>query len=412
MKFLSLFAAFLLCVAAWAEEPEPVTSGTCGAKLTWNYDTESKTLAIAGSGAMYDYSDVVPEWRSLDIDALVIGEGVTTIGDKAFDFMFCINSVSFPSTLSSIGAYAFRYARMSTLAIPEGVRRIGKYAFATCPLLTSVSLPSTLGQCGGYVFQNCQELTQVTFATGIQAIGSEYMFMSCKKLESVTIPESVNDLANGVFANSGVKNMVIPEGVMYIPDYLFSMCGSLESVTLPSTTVLIDTASFNGCAKLASLIIPDGVTTIRERAFAECSLLENIVMPSSLTTLGGNVFYQTKVQEVTLPASVTTMGDAFAMSRVETLTMLTDVPPTFEGETENPFYFGVQEMVVRVPKGSASAYLADPMFSKAESIVEFDTTAIKTTFGSKEPKAMKTIENGKVVIVKDGVKYDLSGSRL
>lgn len=414
MKILSLFAAFLLCVAAWAEEPTPapVTSGTCGANLTWNYDTGTKTLTITGTGAMADYSENPAEWRSLSIDALVIGEGVTTVGDFAFDMMFCINSVSFPSTLTYIGDDAFRYARMTSVVIPEGVTAIGSYAFSTCTKLASVSLPSTLSECEQNIFNNCQELTQVTFASGIKAIDCMYMFNACNNLESVTIPAGVTKLGSGLFSNSGVKNIVIPAGVTALPDFLFSSCSLLESVSLPSTVESIGVAAFYGCKSLSSLTIPNGVTTIGDRAFADCSNLANIAIPSSLTTIKSDVFSMTKVEEVTLPASVTTLGDVFKMSRVKTVTILSEVPPTFEGDTDDPFYFGVSGMVVRVPYGSASAYVADPVFSKAESIIEFGGTAIKSTIDRSANKALKVVENGKVVIIRDGEKYDLGGARL
>ena len=35
---------------------EGATSGTCGANVTWNYNTSTKTLTISGTGAMSDYN--------------------------------------------------------------------------------------------------------------------------------------------------------------------------------------------------------------------------------------------------------------------------------------------------------------------------------------------------------------------
>ena len=45
-------------------------------------------------------------------------------------------------------------------------------------------------------------------------------------------------------------------------------------------------------------------------------------------------------------------------------------------------------------------------------IVEKTPTAVKNINADKREKAIKTIEDGKVVIIRDGEKYDLAGRKL
>lgn len=83
-------------------------SGECGDNLTWVYD--GGTLIITGMGDMYDYeSDKVP-WADLTITTIIIANGVTSIGDCAFDL--CdpgedYLSIYIGDTVQKIGEYAF-----------------------------------------------------------------------------------------------------------------------------------------------------------------------------------------------------------------------------------------------------------------------------------------------------------------
>ena len=68
---------------------ETITSGKCGENATWSYDQTTKTLTIAGSGAMDDYDiyqNSAPWWSDWhdEIETVVIGAGITRVGDEAF----------------------------------------------------------------------------------------------------------------------------------------------------------------------------------------------------------------------------------------------------------------------------------------------------------------------------------------
>mgnify|MGYP001743415159 CR=1 FL=1 len=60
-------------------------SGTCGPNLKWLL-TDNGVLVITGKGGMYDYSDYNRSpWSKSDIKRIIIGDGVTTIGEFAFN---------------------------------------------------------------------------------------------------------------------------------------------------------------------------------------------------------------------------------------------------------------------------------------------------------------------------------------
>ena len=104
---------------------------------------------------MYNYwvNDPTP-WSSLSFTKAVIGEGITTIGDFAFNNYTGLTSVDIPNTVTSIGKYAFSDCLgLTSVTIPSSVTTIDNGAFAICPELKEVKcLAVTPPACGGDVF--------------------------------------------------------------------------------------------------------------------------------------------------------------------------------------------------------------------------------------------------------------------
>ncbi len=94
--------AFLGC-------PAILKAGSCGNSVCWWLDAD-RTLTISGSGAMWDYTVTdanKPDWRGDNSKILVIGKGVTSIGQYAFDDCYRISSVTIPESLTSVNVGAF-----------------------------------------------------------------------------------------------------------------------------------------------------------------------------------------------------------------------------------------------------------------------------------------------------------------
>lgn len=97
---------------------------------------------------------------------------------------------------------------VTNLAIPEGVTSIGQYAFDNCNSITSVTIPASVTSIGDFAFECCYNLSNVTFATGSQLtnIGS-YAFNDCSALTEFTIPASVTTIGSGAFTRTSVSNV-------------------------------------------------------------------------------------------------------------------------------------------------------------------------------------------------------------
>ena len=167
-----LLIALLMGLSANAEG-----SGSCGPNLKWHLNDDG-VLTITGEGRMYDYSysNSAP-WGYFGVKRVIIGDGVTTIGDDAF-----------------IGC-----SSLTSVTIPNSVTIIDRYAFASCSSLTSVTIPNSVTTIGNSAFSGCSSLTSVTIPNSVTTIG-EAVFSGCSSLTSVTIPNSVTTIGEAAFS--------------------------------------------------------------------------------------------------------------------------------------------------------------------------------------------------------------------
>lgn len=125
---------------------------------------------------------------------------------------------------------------------------------------------------------------------GVTGVGS-YAFYKCTGLTSVTLPASVTYLGNHIFNTcSSLADISLPSGITRIGECTFRKCGSLTDVTIPAGVTEIGISAFSDCTGLTALIIPDGVTYFATGAFASCSGLTDISIPDSVERIGWNAF--------------------------------------------------------------------------------------------------------------------------
>lgn len=95
-----------LVVAVSAQAQAQATSGVWE-NITWNYNTQTKELRISGEGEMPSKWPIYFLWRGLDIESVVIEEGITSISRQAFELKSNLTSVSLPDSLKNIDMDAF-----------------------------------------------------------------------------------------------------------------------------------------------------------------------------------------------------------------------------------------------------------------------------------------------------------------
>ena len=131
-----------------------------------------------------------------DIETVVIENGVTEIGEYAFDQCINLSAISLPDSLEAIGKCAFRNSSIETIVFPSGIKSIGDSAFEGSRL-KSVTVPASVTQ-SYQAFSGCKLLTEVTLQEGLEKIGG-YCFAGCDQLASLEIPDSVKVIEDNAF---------------------------------------------------------------------------------------------------------------------------------------------------------------------------------------------------------------------
>ena len=221
--------------------------------LTWTL-TADGTLTISGEGAMKDYNsddNPSPVYNNSDVKKVVIEDGVTSIGNSAFDSCRNLTSVTIPDSVTSIGKDAFEACNsLSSITLSNNITSIGDAAFYDCSNLKSITIPDSVTSIESAVFYNCTSLTSITIPNSVTSIGS-YAFSDCSSLTSITIPDSVTSIGTRVFYNcTSLTSITIPDSVTSIGYNVFESCSSLTSITIPKSVTIIGSGVFDKCNNL------------------------------------------------------------------------------------------------------------------------------------------------------------------
>ena len=360
----------------YASRIKAVFSGDKLGMLNFGYCTGLEYLTFTGDVHVYDsnfyrfYNIKSLKYLALpkgitgypennSIEVISMPYGVTSIGNRKFEYCIALTNVNIPDSVTSIGMLAFyncralqflnipnsvtstssdvfyqcttlQYIIMSNnitsisskmfydchtlryVNIPNGVTSIGKDAFYNCYLLKSINIPDTVTSIGDNSFYNCQSLQSINIPDGVTTIGSS-AFCYCKSLTSITIPDSVTYIGSSLFSGcTELTSIVIPNSITSIYSSVFSNCYSLQSVNIPdSVTDGIGISTFSYCYALQSVNLPEGITKINNNLFYYCNSLKSVNIPSSVTSIGDNAFYNcNSLPYIKIPDSVTSIGSS------------------------------------------------------------------------------------------------------
>ena len=361
------------------------------------------------------------------MDTLVVPEGVDSIGASAFRYNYNLKSLSLPASLRVIGDNAFYYnSRLDSLALPEGLTTIGYDAFGYIGDNyggVKIVLPSTLASIGDYAFRTNNSIVLVTshiqspFEISQNVFGREngsewdeekqeyvtiytpstaklcvpdgtkasyeaikgwtmfsgiyegdmkettvgllnYSYFEGKgvaivvagnnyrEIRNLTIPGSitvngsnytVKEIDANVFKNCYIDTLVIEDGIETIGKNAFrENYDYLKSITLPSTLKTIGDYAFYNDYNFRNIEIPAGVSVIGEGAFQYCNGLNSVSIPDGVEKINGYTFYNcNNLTSVSLPESIKTIGDnAFAYcNKLDTIS----IPGKVESIGDNAF---------------------------------------------------------------------------
>ncbi|MGM9536766.1 MAG: leucine-rich repeat protein [Candidatus Onthomonas sp.] len=315
------------------------------------------------------------------LQTLVIAEGITDIGNGAFYSCTSLMEVSIPGSVCKIGALSGDFdsmddvgsfegcSRLADVTIGNGVESIGVRAFADCTTLNTIAVPSTVSAIENEAFSGCVSLSSVTFADDIDSlqIGNS-VFSNCTALNDIVLPSCIKQISSQVFSEcTSLSSIVIPNSVTQIGSKAFFNCTSLTSIVVPSSVTQIGIGAFVGCSGLQDVVLQgsdevvessasvmaaaaDGTSTetstetfvetsdengIASRAFYNCNNLEKITFETRTISIGEEAIGYSdlgKLQNVTIYGYRSSTAETYAAENDISFIALDEPAPT-----ENPF---------------------------------------------------------------------------
>ena len=189
----------------------------------------------------------------------VVPAGTTSIGSRAFEQCSGLTSVDMSQTeIIRIEAQAFFVcAGLESVTFPSSLNSIGEGAFVATNL-TSVTFPPSLNSIEGGAFDGCTNLISADCSqTNLTSI-EEATFHKCTNLTSVTFPESLNSIEPAAFLGTGLTSVDLSQTQLdTIGDVAFLDCSQLASVTFPPSLNSIATGAFTGSGLTSVVYLGD-----------------------------------------------------------------------------------------------------------------------------------------------------------
>lgn len=272
--------------------------------------------------------------------AYAVPEGVTEIADQAF-YHAEATSVTFPSTLKTVGEYGFCESKLGgSVVLPDGMETVSHGAFMNLQI-TSANIGGAI-TLGGSAFYSCPQLSNVDLRSDLnrlQSIGNQAFALS-PAIEEIIMPDSLTTLGDGAFSNiTALKRVRIGAGLtgnismfvtgsnqlseltvsennpVYSADHnvLYGemtyengekdsygdplLSGKHLILSLPTNTyteyevapgtVQIDAQAFRNNTNLQKVVLPEGLKRLSTGSFNNCSSLTEMNFPDSLEYVDG-----------------------------------------------------------------------------------------------------------------------------
>ncbi|WP_179670700.1 leucine-rich repeat protein [Pseudobutyrivibrio ruminis] len=247
--------------------------------------------------------------------AVVIPNGITTIGYGAFSGATSVTSVEIPNSVTKIETSAFgNCTGLKSITIPSSVKEIGYRAFALGDgsTETSVVIESKTLTCGTSTFEG-RTITSAKLPEGMSSLPALFNHATFTAGYELKLPSTVTKIEQNAFSNTkGLKEVVFNAKLLTIDDYAFSG-SSVEVVKFPESLQKIGCQAFCNCNGITEITIPSKVNEIEYQAFmlGSGSAETKVVVKSKALSCGSSTFEGRTITSAELPEGMSSVPQLF-----------------------------------------------------------------------------------------------------
>lgn len=259
--------------------------------VTWSIS--GNTLTINGTGEIPDdFSiDELDNSARQNVTKLVVGNGITSIGSGAFEFLSDLETAELAASVEAIGDDAFMNLKYLYKVTMPGVVTIGDSAFYRTLLDEDYApLPETLAVIGKSAFAETK-YSEFTLPASVSTIGENAL--GSEQLSRITVAEEnpMFSAENGILFDKEKTALICYPAKCRLKEWDRETTPQYEpdTYTIPSTVKRICGYALNDAIYLGKVIMPASVEEIGKYAFNPAVLTEID------TTANGNYTYENGV---------------------------------------------------------------------------------------------------------------------
>ena len=285
------------------------------------------------------------------LKSVVIPDGVTHIKSCTFKNCTSLKTVTIPYTVTDIEESAFENCQNLELILTskeeddsyenefgQELCFIGKGAFKGCKSLKNLGLNHARITCiQPETFYNCKNLKNIVLCETIKIIDA-YAFYGCVGLSQISVPDTVEAINDYAFYNTGITSFTFPKSLKSLGIGVFKE-SKLEHISLPNGFTNIGDSCFMNSSQLEDIDFPDSVEYIDANAFNGCKIDKSVSLPKNLKEIGYQAFANSGIKDIKIPESVTGTKNVVCFSedafddikKITTIRMPGDITVTADG---------------------------------------------------------------------------------
>lgn len=270
----------------------------------YDSDTYSRSHTVTGTGVMTEnhvgsnsgyykryYSSSSTKYSHRD--QYTINSGITELADNCLSAQ-TIDSVNLPDTLVKIGSSCFRNSLIKNIQLPDSLEEMGHTNFPSS--LECISLPANLRVFPTDNVQKCSKLKEITVHED-----NKYF----KSIDGILYNHDVTEIL--ICPRAKVGKVIIPKTVKRIADYCFDGCDELTSIEMPLSVESIGCYAFSGL-KLDRLTLPNNVTSIGEGCFCNITIRQKFRFSQRITCLPDKCFQSADIPNTNFLMNIEEIG--------------------------------------------------------------------------------------------------------